>query len=177
VTTGKEISRLAAVGNEGGLSVALNAAGTAIAAAGADGFWLWDLTAQPRQVIAERGGPAYAVAFGPDGRTVVTGRRGAGGAIVWDARSGRRTATLDRSGTANVHRVAVSPDGRHVATAGTEPVSSTFPVRIWDLRAPEAAVRTISVAFEPSAIRYSPDGRYLAVGGSNVLLFDLTSGR
>ncbi|GAA1041003.1 hypothetical protein GCM10009557_63710 [Virgisporangium ochraceum] len=161
VTTGREISRFAAVGNEGGLSVALDAAGTALAAAGADGFWLWDLTASPRQVIAERGGPAYAVAFGPDGRTVVTGRRGAGGAIVWDARSGRRTATLDRSETANVYRVAVSPDGRHVATAGSEPVSSTFPVRIWDLRAPEAA---------------SPDGRYLAVGGSNVLLFDLTSG-
>jgi WD40 repeat protein len=177
LTTGRTTGRLTAAGGDSVLSVELNADGTAVAAAGFDGFWLWDLAAQGRQVIAEHGGSGYSVAFGRDGRVLITGRHGGGSATVWDTRTGRSTATLDDAEATDVPVVAISPNGRHVVTAGFGPVSARFPVRIWDLRAPEAAVSTFRVSFEPNAVRFSPDGRYLAVGGSNVLLFRLAGGR
>jgi WD40 repeat protein len=63
--------------------------------------------------------------------------------------------------------VEFSPDGKHVVMAGFGPVSTTFPVRIWNVRATNAAVQTHSINFPTRAVRYSPDGRYLAIAGTS----------
>ncbi|MEH1128007.1 Hsp70 family protein [Micromonospora sp. CPCC 206061] len=176
LTTGDETGHLAAEGGNGVLSVEFSADGTAIAAAGFDGLWLWNLAAGRRQVIADHSGPAYSLAFSPDGRTLVTGRHD-GGATLWDTGTGRRMAILEDAEATEVPVVDFSADGEHVVTAGFGPVASTFPVRIWEATAPNAVVETLSINFQPRAVRYSPDGRYLAVAGTNVILFELAGDR
>ena len=68
----------------------------------------------------EHGTNVYAVAFSPDGETLVTS--GDGPARFWDARSGRPLGELagDSPGSP---AVAYSPDGRTIATRG----------RLWDV--------------------------------------------
>lgn len=173
VASGLRTSRLAATGGKSVLAVDVNQDGTALAAAGFDGLWLWDAHAGRDPTFTDHSGPAHAVAFSPDGRTVVTGSD-SGGAMLWDTRTGRRQATLAEAGEVPV--VDFSPDGERVLTAGDGPVFTAYPVRIWDPAAPTAAERTLSLTFAPSSARFSPDGRYIAVAGNGVVLFEQEPG-
>ncbi|GAA4471331.1 Hsp70 family protein [Phytohabitans houttuyneae] len=175
VAAGLRTSRLAAAGGKSVLAVDFNHDGTALAAAGFDGLWLWDSSAGRDPTFTDHSGPAHAVAFSPDGRTVVTGSD-TGGALLWDTRTGRRQATLAEAQPGEVPVVDFSPDGERVLTAGFGPVFTAYPVRIWDPTAPGAAQRTLALTFEPRSARFSPDGRYIAVGGNGVVLFEQEPG-
>jgi WD40 repeat protein len=69
--------------------------------------------------------PINDVAFSPSGRLAVSGGED-GSANVWDARSGRRLASL-MGHTGAINTVAFSPDGRRIVTASADGTA-----RIWD---------------------------------------------
>ena len=76
-----------------------------------------------------------ALAFFPDGKTVVTGGVSSSGphrtAIqIWDAASGRLLREWDAEMYAT--EAAVSPDGRTVAAAGWSRTTSGAELRFWD---------------------------------------------
>lgn len=86
--------------------------------------------------------------------------------IVWDIEVGERVHTLKGDGP--FASVAVSPDGRYLATgqetawSGDEVVTSD--VALWDLTSREqvAVVATVTASIE--ALAFSPDGKKLAIG-------------
>ncbi|WP_105973374.1 nSTAND1 domain-containing NTPase [Streptomyces geranii] len=90
------------------------------------------------------------IGLSPDGKTLLASRTKASGTIeMWDVRSRTRTRVL--SGVRDVP--VVRPDGRLIATSGG----------FVDL--PSGKVTRSDAADSLSALAFSPDGRYLAVGG------------
>ena len=57
-----------------------------------------------------------SVAFSPDGKRVLTGRRDDDGAILWDASTGEQIRVFTGASLIRVTSVAFSPDGKRVLT-------------------------------------------------------------
>ena len=160
---------------------------------------LWDLTAKdpsaaPRMTFGGHERAVHALAISPDQHWLVTGSQ-YGPARLWDLTAKDPTASSTvlqapefRSPQGNgVLVVAVSPDSRRLVTLGGL-VRHT--ARLWDLGAKDPFATSIvlgeadlwvqggsrSVASAPVA--FSPNGRWLAIGGSSigpVRLWDLTA--
>lgn len=115
-------------------------------------------------------GPVRAVAFAPDGRTLLTA--GDDGPLrIWDAADGRLLRSLEHH-EGPVHALAVSPDGKSVASAGADRA-----VRLWDLGGGEPTVREGHTHWV-LAVAWSPDGRTLAtVGGDDTVRLWADAGR
>ncbi len=133
-----------------------------------------------RTLPARDGGTSAAIAFTPDGRTVVTGgvnRR----VSFWDAATGRVTRTLRF--TDPVWWAAVSPDGKLLAVqtwAGNSPVNHVVEVRL----ATGELLESHTVPHGPSGVKFSPDGRELFALGccwtgssSTLLAWNARTGR
>lgn len=135
---------------------------------------LWDTTAgQPTTTYTGHTEAVNAVAFSPDGRTLVTG--GDDRTLrLWDVADGRGTILFEDPNGA-VRAVAVSPDGRIVVTASNDDT-----VALWDTTAAiERPRRTIPTQSDVKAVAFSPDGRLLAAASSDdtVRLWDAATGR
>ncbi len=83
----------------------------------------------------------------------------------------RRTLRRIRSG--EIAAMALSPDGRHLATSEAH---FEDPVIVWDLRN-GSRVRELTFDGKINALAFSPDGRHLATGGAEpvIRIWDLAS--
>ncbi len=144
-----------------------SADGRRLATAGSDRtVKVWDLTAErePRST-GILGGLVLAVVPASDGRGYravagLTGDRGV--QQVWAWTQGRRRQWLLPAPSGSVRGVALSPDGRRVATANADGTATVWDVsaehRVHTLAGHEGAVR---------AVAFSPDGRRLASAGQD----------
>lgn len=124
---------------------------------------------------------ADAVAFTPDGKLLVTAGfdsdAGVDPAVAWGAGQargvlqlwnldlGKQVATFEGDAGA-FFGVAMSPDGKSVATAGrvyNQP--KTGEVKLWDLDARREVATLDGHAGWVLSVAFSPDGRLLATGG------------
>ncbi len=135
---------------------------------------LWDVATQTRHGramdVPDEG--IIDVAFSPDGRTVAAAG-GSGIERLWNVEN-QRPATAPLEGQANVVTgITFSPDGRYLADT-----TLNGGVRLWDAKTGVgygdreliASDRPVSVEPdfdfpEPARAAFSPDGRFLAIGG------------
>ncbi len=114
--------------------------------------------------------------FSQDGRLVVLGNDDLT-AQLFDVQSGQMVHEFD----GNANCVALSPDGRYLATGGS---SYYFPtgdslVHIWDVQSGKE-IRTLSGHTQGiTGVAFSPDGRYLLTGSddSTARLWDFQTGQ
>jgi WD40 repeat protein/serine/threonine protein kinase len=127
-----------------------------------------------------------AVAWSPEGKYLATGegartqapakgRPHAYGASpparalvrIWEAATGAEVAILPGHGNGEVYHLAFSPDGRRLASLG----SDRF-LRVWDVaRGKETWALTGDVDVS-AGLSFSPDGKFLATAGARIFLAD-----
>lgn len=152
-----------------------------------DGAWLagisgksvliWPLSeSSPVSTVLSSGWHTRAVGVSMDGERVFAG--GDGGEVrVW------RTADPDTApdvlavSDGQVRVLAADVSGRWLATVGTAAGTGKM-LRLWDLRAPEAARGTTSTGRDEPAFAFSRDGAWFAAGRGDgvVLLWSLVDG-
>jgi WD40 repeat protein len=121
---------------------------------------LWDLPAGESRKLGEEGEMAYAALFSADGRSLAVGRKGS--VWLWEVATGRVAGRLENRGPP-VWSLALSPDGRTLAAAGTGANDSAA---LWEL----ATGRRRDSFRGPAgvdAVAFAPDGASLATGGSS----------
>ena len=146
-----------------------------LAFAAIDRVFLLDLSERKQKELRVPKGDQYKMA------SRVAFRPGAAGApmlaatfdntvVLWDARTGEQLGTLEHFVTAEVKAIAFSPDGKLLATSGTD-----F-WYIWNVEKREQLFRGKTL---PYGLAFSPDGKTLATANndSTVELWDVASGK
>ena len=89
-----------------------------------------------------------------------------------DAAADRNVRIIDVGHKGNVVTVALSPDGKTLATASFDET-----VRLWDIAA-RRTIHSFPCGIDGTPLAFSPDGRLLATVGENsaVLVWDVASG-
>ena len=161
-SSGAEVARLEEVRGHHTRSVSFSADGRFLATT-RWGYESVDLTRMPAtiwdwergEVVDRVGTSAELVEFDPTGALIATSRPVEGVADVWDARTGRRAATLTAS--AHVLDIAFDASGTRLATAHAD-----GSIRLWD---PETGVQDLVLHgddHEAQSVAFSPDGSMLA---------------
>lgn len=105
------------------------------------------------------------VDYSPDGRMLASGANDKT-IKLWNVETGRELATLKGHG-GTVECLRFSPDGKYIASASSDRSwGKTFSVRIWNVKEMNQ-IAVIEQQSEHYALDFSPDGRLLAIGGSN----------
>jgi WD40 repeat protein len=186
-STGKELRSISRPGTsvvarsetvpQGG-AMALSPDGKTIAAAGrANDIELWE-TATGKAVApgGEEPQRIVAIACSADGKRIAAVSRE--GVVRLLDGTGREQGRVGKPGMAGI-AVALSDDGKVLAACGEDGT-----VRIWDAQT-RKEIHTLPAPSKgkPRHLRFSPDGKVLAVGitvsgdGDTVQLFDVTSGK
>ena len=148
--------------------------GQTLASASLDGsVRLWDTTDYHLRMVIRGSRPFHCLVFEPSGRTLLAG--GSDGAVRrWDATTGRDLGILvDHRAT--VHRLAIAPDGKTVATWEIGELA----VRLWDTATGALRARACGHTGYVQALAFAPDGATFASGSldGTVRLWDTATGR
>ena len=163
--------------------------------------WEWSYIArfchQERSSLVGHEQSVNALAWGPGGARIVSG----GGKpftlakaddraelLLWDAQAGAVLRRFDGL-PGSVHGVAISPDGRLIASAsgyyGKSPAGEGR-VRVWDAETGEVVLEYVDEHVNALCVTFSADGRYLAAGfglyssdyaGGHFTVFEVPGGR
>jgi WD40 repeat protein len=169
VAGGKELRRCELPKDEPPISLAFSPDGKHLAAVvEEDDLRMFD-TATGKPTLRLPHYWASRVVFAPDGKALVS----ASGPVLrlWDPATGKELFSDFEGHRSAVAAVAVSPDGKSIATAGDG-------VRLWD-GATGKPDRRIDAKGHVAVVAFSPDGKTLAYGGSDriVHLWDMTTGK
>ena len=114
-------------------------------------------TGQPIGPILTHRAEVTAVAFSPDGKTLLTGSWDTT-ARLWDAATGRPLSSPLRH-RAGLRSVAFSPDGKTLLTGCRDGM-----VRLWDRVTGQPIGPDWRQQGQVSAVAFSPDGKTLLIG-------------
>jgi WD40 repeat protein len=134
---------------------------------------LWSIATGNLERTLKADTAPWAVAFSPDGKTLLAGGQKAGGAgevTLWDVESGKKKRTLKPEKTMSI--IAFSASGKRVAGRGTD-----GELIVWDI---ESDKLVLSVEADLGrAVAFSGDGKTVAGGcrDNNVRLWDVKTGK
>src|SRR5262249_12855073 len=118
-----------------------------------------------------------AVAFSPDGRSLVAGDRKC--IQVWELATGKERAKFKGGLDSGGRSLVFTPDGKTVIGPCTEQISKgswRSTLRQWDAVTGDA-IRDLPGS-SCNCVAFSPDGKLLAVGnGQDIRLFDMPAGK
>jgi WD40 repeat protein len=138
---------------------------TRLAAIGPNGVWLYDATAwtSPPILLGDTLYYAWLGAFDPTGRLLITTDRN--GWRLWDVEANRLIRTVARTRQAGVETMAISPDGRLLATGGSTDFRSAGLIQLWEVNTGrELAYLRVENAYQSvKRIAFSRDGQELLV--------------
>ena len=145
--------------------------GAYLASSGIDGVLIvWDAGTGEQLARKEIGGELYGMAFNPSGNVLAAAHPN-GTVLLFEPSSLEELLVLSGH-TAGVNKVAFSPDGTRLASAGLDSTA-----REWDI-GPSHELLTITDEGGPLRVAYSPDGQYLATTNyaGSVTLWDAKTG-
>ncbi len=158
-------------------SVASSPDGRLVASAGGSYVRVWE-TATGKLVrhLEATEGYVWAVAFSPDGKSLVTSEspRGDDALVhIWDLATGELERSIRLSNSYGVFALAFSPDSHLIATGGADAI-----IRYWDVDTGIPVSTSIGHGKTVTSLAFSPDGTQLVSGSSDwtVKLWDVESG-
>jgi WD40 repeat protein len=111
------------------------------------------------------------VAFNAVGTQLLTGGQDTT-ARLWDIETGRELKNFFGHDKDMVRRVAFHPDGKHALSGGRDGF-----VRMWDLVTAKEVKKFKSSSNWADNLDITKDGKYLAIGGMNISVYEISSGK
>ncbi|MFO0897494.1 MAG: WD40 repeat domain-containing protein [Pirellulales bacterium] len=157
-------------------SVAVSPDGALVATgAGEGGVRLYDaLSGRFLRCLGNDAGDR-GVCFSPDGRTLTAAGFHMDKLVgLFDVQSGKRVLTLPGHTEWEAYATALSPDGKLLASTGTD-----RQILVWELPSGKLRLQLATPDFVVSALAFSPDSATLASGGGDkqIHLWDAASGQ
>jgi WD40 repeat protein len=144
---------------------------------------LWDVPkGAERGVLPAPDGFVNALAFAADDKTLAWAGNG-GTVTLWDVAAGRERTSFEVNPDGRAFAVALSPDGKAVATDGETTGAGDkglpAPVRLWDAATGKERGSLTGHARRVNCVAFSPNGKLLASGSDDrtVRLWDVSAGK